>query len=103
MLGPGNGEGRACAPSAGEGTSEVQEGRVLNRVIRWTDEGMTYEADPRQHEKLISELGLEGAKAVVTPVVRPSPEALAADMLGPASLLKAGMGPYIRYMRDSYS
>ena len=42
---------------------------------------MTYEADPRQHEKLLSELGLEGAKAVVTPVVRPTPEQVAHDVL----------------------
>ena len=47
--------------------------------MRWTSEGLTYEADPRQHEKLIAELGLEGAKPVSTPVVRPSPAALSED------------------------
>ena len=54
---------------------------LLNRIIRWTDAGVEYEADPRQHEKLVSELGLEGAKAVVTPVVRPTQEAICRDVL----------------------
>ena len=55
----------------GAGPKDDKEGRVLNRVVRWTTDGITYEADPRQHEKLIVELGLEGAKSVSTPVVRP--------------------------------
>ena len=63
----------------GPGQADDKEGRILNRVVRWTDTGLTYEADPRQHEKLISELGLEGAKAVVTPVLRPTPEQLGQD------------------------
>ena len=50
----------------GAGAQDAKEGRVLNRIVRWTDAGHTYAADPRQHEKLISELNLEGAKAVVT-------------------------------------
>ena len=63
----------------GAGVEDDKEGRVLNRVVRWTPQGTTYEADPRQHEKLIAELGLEGARSVSTPVVRPSPSALAED------------------------
>ena len=63
----------------GAGKRDCKEGRILNRVVCWTQEGFSYEADPRQHEKLISELGMEGAKAMVTPVVRPSSEIMAAD------------------------
>ena len=64
----------------GPGTHDGKEGRVLTRVVRSTPEGLSYKADPRQHEKLIAELGLEGAKAVSTPVVRPSASALAEDV-----------------------
>ena len=31
---------------------------MLNRIVRWTERGLAYEADPRQAEKLIDELGL---------------------------------------------
>ena len=47
--------------------------------MSWTPEGLTYEGDPRQHEKLIAELGLEGAKPVATTVVRSSASAIAED------------------------
>lgn len=63
----------------GAGDCDDKEGSALNRVVRWTCEGLTFEADPGQHEKFVSELGLEGAKTVVTPVVRPSHEAFARD------------------------
>ena len=63
----------------GPGAKDDKEGRILNRVVRWTPEGFTYDADPRQCEKLVAELGLEGAKAVSTPVVRPGASALAED------------------------
>ena len=34
----------------GRGPSDDKEATVLNRVIRWTDSGIEYEADPRQVE-----------------------------------------------------
>ena len=40
--------------------------------MRWTKDGLEYEADPRQAEKLIEELGLNGAKGFSTPAVKPS-------------------------------
>ena len=46
------------AARLGPAKSDDREGRVLNRIVRWTDEGISYEADPRQAEKLIDELGL---------------------------------------------
>jgi len=45
----------------------LQELRILNRVISWTDRGITYEADPRHAELLVQELQLDGAKGVTTP------------------------------------
>ena len=48
----------------------LQEIRVLNRVINWTADGVTYEADPRHAEILIRELQLEGSKPVTTPGAR---------------------------------
>ena len=45
----------------------VDEVRVLNRVIRWTEDGITYEADQRHGELIVAELGMELAKAVGTP------------------------------------
>ena len=35
----------------GPGPTDGKETIVLGRVIRWTDEGIEYEADPRQVEK----------------------------------------------------
>ena len=46
-----------------------KEGRVLNRMVRCTEDGVRYEADPRQHEKLVGKFDLEGAKSVVTPIL----------------------------------
>ena len=42
---------------------------MLNRIIRWTGEGVEYEADQRQAQNLLEErdLGGEGVKGVVTP------------------------------------
>ena len=42
---------------------------VYNRVLRWTARGIEYEADPRQGEKLLEALKLDGpgCKAVATP------------------------------------
>ena len=48
----------------GGAPGDSKEARVLNRIVRWTDHGLEYEADPRQAEKLIQELGLENCKGV---------------------------------------
>ena len=31
----------------GPGKDDDKEGRVLNRVVRWTEDGLEYEVDPR--------------------------------------------------------
>jgi hypothetical protein len=66
-------------PRLGPGPNDAKEATVLNRIVRWTEDGLEYEADPRQAEKLLRECGLEGASAVATPGVRPSAEQLSAD------------------------
>ena len=59
-------------PRLGPGPKDAKETRALNRVIRWLDDRIEYEADPRQVEKLASECGLEGCKPMSTPGVRPA-------------------------------
>ena len=43
---------------------------MLNRIVRWTSQGIEFEADPRQVEKLLREIELEGASGAVTPGVK---------------------------------
>ena len=51
----------------GPGKDDAKEITVLNRVLRWTDKGVEYEAVPRQAERLFEGLGLdEGCKATAT-------------------------------------
>ena len=59
----------------GPGDNDDKEGRVLNRIIRWTKSGLEYEADPRQVERLIESLGLDGnCKSTATPGLKPTKE-----------------------------
>ena len=51
----------------GPGKQHVKEVRMLNRIIRWTKEGLEYEADPRHVEIMIDQLDLKNAKPAVTP------------------------------------
>ena len=54
---------------------------MLNRVIRWVDGGVEYEADPRQAERLLEGLGLDGdgCKPMATPGVKLEIEKLKED------------------------
>ena len=54
----------------GPGPEDDKEGMILNRVIKWDETGLHYEADPRQCEKVLHELSLEGANPVATPGLR---------------------------------
>ena len=60
----------------GPGAADDKEARILNRVVRWTAEGLEYEADPRQVEHLLEDLHLEGAKPLGTPGCKASAEQL---------------------------
>ncbi len=63
----------------GPGPLDDKEGRILNRIVRWTEAGLEYEGDPRQPEKLISDLKLEGSNPLGTPGVKITHDQLAAD------------------------
>ncbi len=65
----------------GPGDGDDREALVLNRVVRWTDAGLELEADPRQAEKLLRDLKLdgEGVKAAASPGARQTREQLDAD------------------------
>ena len=41
--------------------------RVLNRILRITEQGWEYEPDQRHAEMIVEQLGLKDAKAVETP------------------------------------
>lgn len=51
----------------GPDKEDSQQVRVLNRMLTWNKDGASYEADPRHAGIVIEELGLKGAKGVVTP------------------------------------
>ena len=68
VLGPGEGVTRACTATPIPHTVvEVQEGRVLNRILRWTTEGWEIEPDQRHADIIVHELGLQDARPVCTP------------------------------------
>ena len=56
----------------GPGPQDNKEVKILNRVVRWTPQGVEYEADPRHVEQIIRDLELVGAKSVTTPGLKPT-------------------------------
>ena len=55
----------------GSGQGEIREVKILGKVVRWTREGVEYEADERHREELMKRMGLrKESKAVVGPVSR---------------------------------
>ena len=50
----------------GPGPRRVKEQLILNRVVRWTDEGLEYEADPRHAEIAIREV--QPKRGYITPI-----------------------------------
>ena len=54
----------------GECDGCVREIRILNRILRLTDDGLRYEADPRHAEMLVRALDLESASSVMTPGIK---------------------------------
>ena len=73
------------ASRLGHGFRNHKEGRILHRIVKWIERGLTYEADPRQHGKLIQELGLDTqqgtppVKGVAAPCVRVTADKVAED------------------------
>ena len=60
---------------------DLKEMRVLNRIVRITDEGLNYEADPRHAELLVKSMGLERCKHVATPCVKKAFKESAMDLV----------------------
>ena len=83
-------------PRLGPGPHDAKEVRVLNRIIRWKDDRIEYEADPRQVEKLLLDCGLEGANTAATPGVRANFEAMERDAELPTRLHTAFRGAAAR-------
>ena len=50
--------------------NDLKEIQILNRIVRYNDDGLTYEADPRHVELIIKALNLEDCKKVITPGVK---------------------------------
>ena len=69
------------AARLGPAPGDSKEATVLNRVVLWTDQGLELEADPRQAEKLLRDLKLngDGVKAAASPEVRATREQLEED------------------------
>jgi len=63
----------------GPGPKDTKESKMLNRIVRWTPVGLEYEADPRQAEQLIRDMGMSWSKPVGTPGVKVTSEQLAED------------------------
>ena len=40
------------------GKGDVQEVKILNKIVRWTETGVELEADPRHADIVVKELGL---------------------------------------------
>ena len=54
----------------GPEATDDKEVSILNRIIRWTEDSLLYEADPRHVEKLLRDAGLEDCNALGTPGVK---------------------------------
>ena len=52
---------------------------MLSRIVRWTSEGLEYEADPRQAEQLVRDLGMSGGESVGAPGVKQASGQIATD------------------------
>ena len=77
----------------GPGKDDAKEILVLNRVIRYTDHGLECEADPRQAERLLEGLKLDGGcNPVATPGLEPLIDQLTEDKTLPASELTGFRG-----------
>jgi hypothetical protein len=69
------------AARLGPAPEDDKEATVLNRVVRWTATGLEMEADPRQAEKLLRDLKLDGdgVKTAASPGSKATREQLDGD------------------------
>ena len=83
-------------PRMGPGPQDAKEAVILNRIIRWTESGIEYEADPRQAEKLVAECGMTDTNTCATPGIRLSFEQLEKDTELPKHMHTAFRGAAAR-------
>ena len=69
-------------PEAGDD----KEVSILNRVVQWREQGLTYEADPRHVEKLLRDLGMENCNPLKVPGGRQADEEADLEELGGADV-----------------
>ena len=50
--------------------NQVRQLKILNRVVTWESEGITWEPDPRHAEIIVDQLGLKDAKPLKLPGVK---------------------------------
>ena len=62
----------AVAGKLGGDPGDLKEARVLNRVVRWTPEGIRYEVAPRHYELLVWDLEACGEGSVRQPLSSPA-------------------------------
>ena len=63
-----------------------KEVSIWNRVVRWCEDCLLYEAGPRHVEKLLKGAGLENCESVTTPGVKES-----SDVIGTAWFEESGI------------
>ena len=63
----------------GTGPKDLKEVKLLNRIIKVTESGLTYEADPKHVTLLAKALGMEECKNTFTPGVKSYTDAQIAD------------------------
>ena len=96
----------------GPSAPDVQEARILGRIVRYEEWGIQYEADPVHAERLFRDLGLENSKPVAAPWIDhdiPLPLHHATDtanrrrqvgsqkdLAAPAAMLPQGASPVAR-------
>ena len=64
----------------------VKESKILNRVVRATNEGWEYESDQRHVEIIVEQLGVANMKPLSTPGVEETTDSKLADKIPAAQL-----------------
>ena len=67
VIGSGNSARHSPMRAADGQPEETSEGRVLNPIVRWTNDGWEIEPDQRHADIIVQELQLHEARAVSTP------------------------------------
>jgi len=71
--------------------NDDKEVSILNRIVRWTEDCLLYEADPRRVEKLLKEAGLEECKPLGTPGVKESTDLTCTAWFEESGLAQGGV------------